>query len=171
MEPDRPHQDNYATFRAERPEPLTAFELKALEEMFGEYLQWPPVFAPQALSIQSTAHQLQISADGVKSVLRKVQTRAAMLGAATQSSITAPDGLYVLAKFGYLRPPQFIVDAQDLILPSGDSAGDVWVVDDRSRYHLISCILIRGRSATAMSWAAASQAGIPPCSLCRPTHD
>jgi hypothetical protein len=60
------------------------------------------------------------------------------------------------------------VAAPEPVAPRLTSAGDVWVVDGRPRYHLQNCMIIKDQRAEPIPLVQATEDGFMPCSMCEP---
>jgi hypothetical protein len=55
-----------------------------------------------------------------------------------------------------------------LELRNGGGAGDVWVTDSGSRYHLRECTALARSEPHAITLQEARREGLQPCDLCEP---
>ncbi|NHD17115.1 MULTISPECIES: hypothetical protein [Actinopolyspora] len=76
------------------------------------------------------------------------------------------DGLVTEPDFD-TEPPEQETDAADVLLVA-DSAIDVFVIDERPRYHRGDCSWVGERTTLPLPVREARELGFTPCSVCRP---
>lgn len=65
------------------------------------------------------------------------------------------------------EPAEEPTDASDLLVVSGLSV-EVWVLDERPRYHLSTCAWLANRASIPLPVGEARQLGFTPCGRCNP---
>jgi hypothetical protein len=104
-----PSSPTTSTFQPKRPQPLSPGQLEALQVVFADQLQWPPVQPAEPLLLRTAARRLGITESGVQERLSKAHARALHLGLHRAVGLTDPEYLYVLVRAGYVplpaRPP------------------------------------------------------------------
>ncbi len=110
--PDRP----LLTVQNARPDALTDAQRDAVALIFREHLAWPPLPAPQALTIDAAARRLGVSPAAVTQRLEGVRKKAYLLGMAQQYGVVDPEYVAALAAHGYLPEPDSPVAADELEL-------------------------------------------------------
>ena len=114
-----PLQRSAVTVQNPRPVDLTEAQLAAVTLIFQEHLAWPPLPAPQALTIEAAARRLGVSPAAVIQRLEGVRKKAYALGLAQQYGVVDPEYVFALVAHGYLEPPSENIPAEDLDLFSG----------------------------------------------------
>jgi hypothetical protein len=66
-----------------------------------------------------------------------------------------------------VEPPEEDTDAADAIMIS-DLTDEVWVIDERPRYHLHGCRWIGQRDTIPLLLTEARELGFTPCAICTP---
>ena len=94
-----------STYQATPPTPLTVGQLEALQVVFADQLQWPPVQPAAPLLLRTAARRLGIGESGVQERLSKAHARALKLGLHRPVGLTEPEYLYILVRAGYLPLP------------------------------------------------------------------
>jgi hypothetical protein len=65
------------------------------------------------------------------------------------------------------EPAEEMTDATDLLLVT-ELSDEVWVVDERPRYHLPVCVWLATRPTLPLPVSEARQLGFTPCARCSP---
>jgi len=114
-----PLQRSAVTVQNARPVDLTDAQRSAVSLIFDEHLAWPPLPAPQALTIDAAARRLGVSSAAVIQRLEGVRKKAYALGMAQQYGVVDPEYVFALVAHGYLEPPSVLVEAEHLDLFPG----------------------------------------------------
>lgn len=107
-----PQQDADSTSRTFTPGPppnLTDDQLAAVEAVFSEVLQWPPVASPQPRKLSSVARELGISTSAVQERLKHAREKAIRCGFYGSVGLTDSSYLYALVRSEFMKlPPPFV---------------------------------------------------------------
>jgi hypothetical protein len=114
-----PLQRSGVTVQNPRPGDLTPAQLAAVSLIFDEHLAWPPLPAPQALTIDAAARRLGVSSAAVIQRLEGVRKKAYSLGMAQQYGVVDPEYVFALVAHGFLVPPSVPLPAEELELFPG----------------------------------------------------
>lgn len=114
-----PLQRSSMTVQNPAPVDLTEAQMAAVSSIFAEHLAWPPLPAPQALTIDTAARRLGVSSAAVIQRLEGVRKKAYALGMAQQYGVVDPEYVFALVAHGYIEPPADRVPAHDLDLFPG----------------------------------------------------
>lgn len=117
--PRIPLQRSSMTVQNPAPVELTDAQAAAVSLIFAEHLAWPPLPAPQALTIDAAARRLGVSSAAVIQRLEGVRKKAYALGMAQQYGVVDPEYVFALVAHGYLAPPADRVPAEELDLFPG----------------------------------------------------
>jgi hypothetical protein len=117
--PRIPVQRSSMTVQNTPPVPLTDAQRDAVSLIFAEHLAWPPLPAPQALTIDAAARRLGVSSAAVIQRLEGVRKKAYALGMAQQYGVVDPEYVFALVAHGYVEPPNQRVPAEELELFPG----------------------------------------------------
>lgn len=89
--------------------PLTQPQREVLGLLFANLLAWPPVVGAEPLQLKQVARRLGLSVSAVQARLHDVRLKAEHLGLGRQVPLHDPEYLYVLARAGYVRPDEQLV--------------------------------------------------------------
>lgn len=103
VQPSKPNRS--VTQLAPPPRPLTVSQLEAINIVFREHLEWPPVAGPEPVPLSAAGRRLGVGAGAVQQRLAAAQSRAYQLGSHQQYNVTEPEYLYVLVRNGYIPVP------------------------------------------------------------------
>lgn len=114
-----PLQRSSMTIQNPAPVDLTDAQVAAVSLIFAEHLAWPPLPAPQALTIDAAARRLGVSSAAVIQRLEGVRKKAYALGMAQQYGVVDPEYVFALVAHGYIEPPSDRTPAEELDLFPG----------------------------------------------------